>query len=161
MKTNLINFGGILKEMRRNEGISQAELASRIGRTQQAVNRWEYGHALPRPKTLNELMRQLPGLRQALGIEEEEEAASLKDIAFERKDSRFLRANPFLAGQLHDRTTTAALVLDNLVVRHPLVDEKPFSTELNKVIEKKVGNAVAALSELEVLFDSLKRECTI
>ncbi len=44
-----------LTELRRNKGLSQQQLAERVGCTQQVVARWEAGLNTPRPMTLKVL----------------------------------------------------------------------------------------------------------
>lgn len=45
-------FATILKEMRKKSGLSQTELAGRLGVTQQAVGKWESGRSSPDPATV-------------------------------------------------------------------------------------------------------------
>lgn len=45
-------FSELLKECRKKKGMSQAELASKLGVTQQAVGKWESGKSSPDPSTV-------------------------------------------------------------------------------------------------------------
>ena len=40
-----MSFSELLKQCRKQKGISQAELASKLGVTQQAVGKWESGRS--------------------------------------------------------------------------------------------------------------------
>ena len=42
-----MSFSELLKQCRKQKGISQAELASKLGVTQQAVGKWESGKSSP------------------------------------------------------------------------------------------------------------------
>ena len=44
-----MSFSELLKQCRKQKGISQAELASKLGVTQQAVGKWESGKSSPTP----------------------------------------------------------------------------------------------------------------
>jgi transcriptional regulator with XRE-family HTH domain len=46
-------FGGILKTLREEKSLSQAELAEKLGKTQQAIDTWERGVALPQPDAIS------------------------------------------------------------------------------------------------------------
>ena len=47
-----MSFSELLKQCRKQKGISQAELASKLGVTQQAVGKWESGKSSPDPATV-------------------------------------------------------------------------------------------------------------
>lgn len=47
-----MSFSELLKKCRKKQGISQAELAARLGVTQQAVGKWESGKSSPDPSTV-------------------------------------------------------------------------------------------------------------
>ena len=47
-----MSFSELLKQCRKQKGISQAELASKLGVTQQAVGKWESGKSSPDPSTV-------------------------------------------------------------------------------------------------------------
>ena len=49
--------GALVRELRQLEGISQAELARRIGSTQAVVSRWERGEEAPRLDALVRVLR--------------------------------------------------------------------------------------------------------
>ena len=53
------NFGFALRELRQEAGLSQRELAERIGSTQSAIARMEKGEAEPRVSTLEKLAEAL------------------------------------------------------------------------------------------------------
>ena len=42
-----MNFSEKLKEIRKNEGLSQEQLAEKIGVSRQAITKWETGKGLP------------------------------------------------------------------------------------------------------------------
>ena len=48
-----------IKELRKERGLSQLELAARMGVGQTAVSNWESGYALPRTQQLPDLARVL------------------------------------------------------------------------------------------------------
>lgn len=50
-----MRFPEILKSLRKSQGLSQTELANRLGFTQQAIARWEIGKNLPDLDTLVQL----------------------------------------------------------------------------------------------------------
>ncbi|AZP73470.1 XRE family transcriptional regulator [Pseudomonas poae] len=49
----------IITEAREKQGLNQSELARMLGVTPQAVQAWESGRSLPRPKKLVEIARAL------------------------------------------------------------------------------------------------------
>ena len=53
----VINIGNLVRSARESAGLSQAELAARVGTTQPVVSRWERGHEEPRLSTLAKLAR--------------------------------------------------------------------------------------------------------
>jgi ribosome-binding protein aMBF1 (putative translation factor) len=53
------NFGFVLRELRQRAGLSQRELAERIGSTQSAIARMEKGEAEPKLCTLEKLAEAL------------------------------------------------------------------------------------------------------
>lgn len=52
---NDYQFGNKLFSLRAKSGLSQSQLAERIGVTNKAVSKWENGRAKPTTKTLNKL----------------------------------------------------------------------------------------------------------
>lgn len=48
-------LGDVLRRRREERGWGQAEIADRLGVTQQTVSRWENGDSLPRPRRLLEI----------------------------------------------------------------------------------------------------------
>lgn len=61
---------GAIRVWRRQAGLSQAQLARRVGTTQSAVSRWEQGHDEPRLGTLASILRAC-GLSGRLVVEED------------------------------------------------------------------------------------------
>jgi transcriptional regulator with XRE-family HTH domain len=57
--------GEIIRDARRRAGLSQAELARRVGTAQSALSRWERGHDEPRLSRLADVLRAC-GLRARL-----------------------------------------------------------------------------------------------
>ena len=47
-----MSFSELLKQCRKKQGMSQADLASHLGVTQQAVGKWESGKSSPDPATV-------------------------------------------------------------------------------------------------------------
>ena len=47
-----MSFSELLKQCRKKQGVSQAELAAKLGVTQQAVGKWESGKSSPDPATV-------------------------------------------------------------------------------------------------------------
>lgn len=61
----------LIRDARRFAGISQQQLADRIGTTQSAVSRWERGHDEPRIRTLSQILTAC-GLRLVMAAEPDE-----------------------------------------------------------------------------------------
>lgn len=59
-------------------GLSQAELARRMGTTQSAVSRWERGHDQPRLDTLSSVLRAC-GLTGGLVVEPDVDRAQIRE----------------------------------------------------------------------------------
>lgn len=53
-----LDAGGLIRQCREHAGITQAELARRLGTTQSAVSRWERGHETPRVDTLGRVLQE-------------------------------------------------------------------------------------------------------
>lgn len=66
-----LRSGAVVRAARREAGLTQRELAERVGTTQSAVARWEAGAEAPRLDTLSSLLR-------ACGFE--------GDLIFRRRD---------------------------------------------------------------------------
>jgi transcriptional regulator with XRE-family HTH domain len=66
-----LGSGGLIREARRLSGLTQAELARRLGTTQSAVSNWERGRETPRVDTLARIL-------EACGFE--------ADLTFRRLD---------------------------------------------------------------------------
>jgi transcriptional regulator with XRE-family HTH domain len=66
-----LDVSGLIREARHVAGLSQAELASRIGTTQPVISRWERGADVPRMDALARVL-------QACGFE--------ADVLFRRHD---------------------------------------------------------------------------
>jgi transcriptional regulator with XRE-family HTH domain len=66
-----LDTGALVREARRIAGLSQSELAARVGTTQSAVSNWERGRDVPRVDTLGRIL-------QACGFE--------VDLTFRRHD---------------------------------------------------------------------------
>ncbi|MGH9032133.1 MAG: helix-turn-helix domain-containing protein [Acidimicrobiia bacterium] len=52
-----LRTGLLIREARRDAGLTQAELATRVGTTQSAVSAWERGKETPRVDTLARILR--------------------------------------------------------------------------------------------------------
>jgi transcriptional regulator with XRE-family HTH domain len=50
-------IGELIRDVRREAGLSQTRLAAALGTTQSVVSRWERGHDTPRADTLAAIMR--------------------------------------------------------------------------------------------------------
>lgn len=50
-----MNFGANLKSLRKAQGLTQLQVARRLGITEQAVSRWENNHAEPNMETCADL----------------------------------------------------------------------------------------------------------
>jgi transcriptional regulator with XRE-family HTH domain len=66
-----LELGPLIRELRRDAGLSQQELADRLGTTQPAVSRWERGHDEPRLARFNDILRAC-GRRAELAIERDD-----------------------------------------------------------------------------------------
>ena len=67
----------VVRGLRGRAGISQAELARRIGTTQSAVSRWENGHDEPRWSTLQQIASAC-GLRASIHVDEDVDRTQLR-----------------------------------------------------------------------------------
>ena len=54
---NDFDFGNYLCDLRREQGLSQKELAARLGVSDKAVSKWENGRSKPSNKTLLDLAK--------------------------------------------------------------------------------------------------------
>jgi transcriptional regulator with XRE-family HTH domain len=54
---DMVNTGHLVRSAREAAGLSQADLAARLGTTQPVVSRWERGHDEPRLSTLVRIAR--------------------------------------------------------------------------------------------------------
>jgi transcriptional regulator with XRE-family HTH domain len=79
--------GALVRELRQIEGISQTELARRIGSTQAVVSRWERGEEAPRLEALVRVLR-------ATGFE--------ADLVFRRHDDEDRTQLRWLLGMTPD-----------------------------------------------------------
>lgn len=52
-------FQDLIKQLRREAGLAQTELAERLGMAQRTVSSWETGDAVPRPRVIRKLARVL------------------------------------------------------------------------------------------------------
>lgn len=52
---NDYEFGNLIFDMRRNAGLTQTALASKLGVTNKAVSKWENGKSKPSTETLRKL----------------------------------------------------------------------------------------------------------
>lgn len=66
-----------IRTWRLDAGLSQAELARRMGTTQSAVSRWEQGHDEPRLGTLSSILRTC-GLTATVVVEEDVDRAQIR-----------------------------------------------------------------------------------
>jgi transcriptional regulator with XRE-family HTH domain len=57
LSSSLMTSADLLREARLRAGLTQAELARAVGRTQPAIARWESGRVEPSLETLRELIR--------------------------------------------------------------------------------------------------------
>ena len=72
-----MNPAELVRNSRIRSGLSQQELADRVGTTQSAVSRWERGHDEPRLRTLSEIARAC-GMRLVIDIEEDVDRAQIR-----------------------------------------------------------------------------------
>lgn len=63
-----MSSGSLLREGRLRAGLTQAEVAARVGTTQSAIARWEAGKATPSLETLTRVLRAC-GLDLRFGLE--------------------------------------------------------------------------------------------
>ncbi len=69
------NLGRKIADARRRSGLTQSDLASRVGVTAQAVSKWEQGRSCPDIAILDEIADALGiSLFELLGMEERGEA---------------------------------------------------------------------------------------
>ncbi len=77
---NKIHFGKRIAALRRKAGLSQTDLAEKLGVTSQAVSKWECGNAVPdidillelsrlHKVTINEMLEDMDLLRELTGVE--------------------------------------------------------------------------------------------
>lgn len=55
MAAERLEFKDLIRRLRMERGLSQAELAERLGMAQRTVSSWETGDALPRPRVIRKL----------------------------------------------------------------------------------------------------------
>ena len=85
-------IGKGIAEKRKQAGLSQEELAKRLGLTRQAISRWESGAALPTVDNLVELARVLEvSVDELLQLTREEKRAAEIEIKYEGYIKRQLR----------------------------------------------------------------------
>src|SRR5262249_62209641 len=68
-----LGSGHLIREARRLGGLTQAELARRLGTTQSAVSNWERGVDIPRVDTLARIL-------EACGLEADPTVRRLQDV---------------------------------------------------------------------------------
>lgn len=66
-----------IRSWRQHAGLTQAQLARRVGTTQSAVSRWEHGHDEPRLGTLASILRAC-GLTGRLVVEADVDRAQIR-----------------------------------------------------------------------------------
>lgn len=66
-----MEFGRILKQLRKERGLSQDELAAKLGTTKQVISRYENGQRMPRLSVVSEYARKLGVPLSALSGEED------------------------------------------------------------------------------------------
>lgn len=62
MKINFFEnnqYGKLIRQLRKTEGLTQVELAERIGTTPQNLGQYERGIRIPKPTTLNRILSEL------------------------------------------------------------------------------------------------------
>lgn len=59
MAAERLEFKDLIRRLRMERGLSQAELAERLGMAQRTVSSWETGDALPRPRVIRKLAQVL------------------------------------------------------------------------------------------------------
>jgi transcriptional regulator with XRE-family HTH domain len=92
--------GALIREARKLAGLSQAELARRVGTTQAVISRWERGLESPRVETLGRVL-------QACGFE--------ADLSFRRHDDvDRAQIRGAITQTPEDRLTTVERVTDLL-----------------------------------------------
>jgi transcriptional regulator with XRE-family HTH domain len=95
-----MSSGSLIREARLRAGLTQAEVAARVGTTQSAIARWEAGKARPSLETLTRILRSCGlELRLALSSYDPDESSLL-----ERK----LAQSP--ADRLDELTRTLAFI---------------------------------------------------
>ncbi len=52
-------YGKLIRQLRKAEGLTQVELAKRIGTTPQNLGQYERGVRTPKPETLNQILSEL------------------------------------------------------------------------------------------------------
>ena len=73
----MIVIAQLVVEARTDSGLSQAQLAMRIGTTQSAVSRWERGHDEPRIRTLRDILTAC-GKRLVIEIEDDVDRSQIR-----------------------------------------------------------------------------------
>lgn len=71
------SLGRAIRRWREAAGLSQSQLASRLGTAQSAVSRWEHGHDEPRLSTLVTILSAC-GLRAELMVDRDVDRAQIR-----------------------------------------------------------------------------------
>lgn len=91
----------LIREARRRAGLSQAELAARVGTSQPAIARYERARSMPDISTLHRIV-QACGLELRLELtERDEQRAAGEDAALERTVEERVLANTRHAELIH------------------------------------------------------------
>jgi SOS-response transcriptional repressor LexA len=79
-----LRVGKGISDLRASLGLTQEELASRLGRKRVALARWELGHSMPPPRILAEIAKLFPDnektwWQELAGLEKQKENPPMKD----------------------------------------------------------------------------------
>jgi len=92
---------GLIREARRRAGLSQAELAARVGTSQPAIARYERARSMPDLSTLNRIVEAC-GYELRLELAEpDEQRAAAEEAALERTVEERVLANTRHAELIH------------------------------------------------------------
>lgn len=117
------NFADFLYTLRKEKGLTQAELAERLGVTNKAVSKWETGEAMPETALLVPLARELGttvdellnGGRNQSNAESPQKNASVDGEKSETPDGEFMKKYLFKRAHEHDEPKTLLNAIKGIV----------------------------------------------
>ena len=137
-------LSGRLERLRKNAGLSQNELASKIGVSQKTISSWETGRTYPR-------MKEIQLLQEAFGCSMEaitgEKTHDISDISF---DDILLKLRDFTEDELQRLRDVCSQIINN----------KREMAALKKSKEEQLKRIADYENKIRQLEEQLRRENT-